>query len=376
MAGAYARLALAPGAVVSGLEFTGERFIPGTRGEIWVEHWHRYNFAARWARGRRVLDVACGEGYGTALLARHAAQVTGVDLSTQAIDHARAAYATLANARFIAASCTAIPVEAASFDVVVSFETLEHIDLQAAFLDEVARVLAPGGVLVLSCPNKLEYSDKRGFANEFHVRELYREELAALVGARFAQIAWYGQKPSFFSVIAPEGAGASAGELVEVTEAAPREAGTAIAHPLYFILLASRDADAVQALPPAISVLSDRDEWVHRDYEKVMRDLGGAARERDYAQALVAERDRVLDFMQRDVAEWRRLKEMGDADLERARAEHAAAMERLEAVREAQVRERDAIIAAKDREVTRRGGLRYWLLLPLYRFGILKHPPV
>ena len=45
------------------LPFTGERFVPGTPGEIWVEHWHRYHFASRWAAGRRVLDVACGEGY-------------------------------------------------------------------------------------------------------------------------------------------------------------------------------------------------------------------------------------------------------------------------------------------------------------------------
>ena len=55
------------------LPFTGERFIPGAKGEIWIEHWHRYHFATRWAKGKRVLDVACGEGYGTALLARVAA---------------------------------------------------------------------------------------------------------------------------------------------------------------------------------------------------------------------------------------------------------------------------------------------------------------
>ena len=54
---------------MSGLEFTGERFVPGVRGEIWIEHWHRYHFAARCVAGKRVLDVACGEGYGTALRA-------------------------------------------------------------------------------------------------------------------------------------------------------------------------------------------------------------------------------------------------------------------------------------------------------------------
>ena len=74
---------------MSALEFTGERFIPGTPGEIWLEHWHRYHFAARWAHGRTVLDVACGEGYGSALLARHAARVTGVDISPQAMSRTR-----------------------------------------------------------------------------------------------------------------------------------------------------------------------------------------------------------------------------------------------------------------------------------------------
>jgi hypothetical protein len=77
-------------------------------------------------------------------------------------------------------------------------------------------VLAPGGVLVLSCPNKLEYSDKRDYRNEFHVKELYRDELKRLVAARFPEIAWYGQRPSFYSVIAPEspaGATPAAGEI-------------------------------------------------------------------------------------------------------------------------------------------------------------------
>jgi len=73
-----------------GLEFTGERFIPGVPGEIWYEHWHRYHFAAPIVAGRNVLDIACGAGYGSALLARSAARVTGADISPAALDHARA----------------------------------------------------------------------------------------------------------------------------------------------------------------------------------------------------------------------------------------------------------------------------------------------
>jgi len=252
------------------LPFTGERFVPGAKGEIWVDHWHRYHFAARWCEGRRVLDVACGEGYGTALLARHAAHVTGVDISAEAVAHAQAAYADLANARFVAAPCTALPLPDASVDVAVSFETIEHIREQDEFLAELSRVLAPDGIVILSCPNKLEYSDKRGYANEFHVKELYRDELEALVAARFQHLAWYGQRPSFFSVIAPE-AEPARGQLVEVSEDDPARATRRLSDPLYFLLVASRDRAAVQAAAPVLSVMADRGDWVHRDYEKVMK---------------------------------------------------------------------------------------------------------
>jgi SAM-dependent methyltransferase len=303
------------------LPFTGERFIPGVQGEIWLEHWHRYHFAARWAAGKRVLDVACGEGYGSALLAARAEYVTGVDVSREAVGHARATYPDRENLEFIAASCTELPFPDASFDTVVSFETIEHIEAQEAFLDQVARVLKPGGVFVLSCPNKVEYSDKRDFANEFHVKELYREELARLVSARFPWIAWYGQRPTFYDVIAPEGP-AGAGELFEATLQEPASAKTSLGAPLYFLLIASRDPAAVQSIPAPVSVLADQDDFLYRDYGKVIRELRAAS-------ARVAE-------------------------LEAKAAADATAL------------------AAKQGEIDRRGGLRWWLRLPLHRLGLLK----
>ena len=74
------------------LDFTGERFTPECVREIWYEHWHRYVFARQLAKGKRVLDAACGEGYGSALLADVAASVVGADISDQAIAHARSRY--------------------------------------------------------------------------------------------------------------------------------------------------------------------------------------------------------------------------------------------------------------------------------------------
>ena len=254
------------------LPFTGERFVPGTRGEIWIEHWHRYHFAAGFVAGKRVLDLACGEGYGSALLARRASHVTGVDVSPQAVAHAKHAYADVANVEFTIGSCTAIPVADASIDFAVSFETVEHIAEQEAFMAELARVLKPGGVLLMSCPNKAEYTDKRGTRNEFHVKELYREEFAALLAARFPHAAWYGQKPSFFSVIAPEGNAARQGELIEVSESVPDRGETHIASPLYFLVVASRDKTALDSQPRPVSVLADRDDWAYNDWFRVTRE--------------------------------------------------------------------------------------------------------
>ena len=275
------------------LEFTGERFVPGARGPIWIEHWHRYHFAAPWARGKRVLDIACGEGYGAALLAREASSVTGVDISAEAIAHAKRVYAGIGNLAYRQGSCIAIPLPDASVDLAVSFETIEHIHEQAEFLAELARVLAPEGILLLSSPDKAEYSDKRAFANEFHVRELYRDELRALVAARFPHLRWFAQKPTFFSVIAPENP-PTAGALAEVGEEDPSRAGTTLPAPLYHLVAASRSAAALEALPATLHVLADRGDWVWDDYQKVMRWMKEGVAHREQLQRELDARDATI----------------------------------------------------------------------------------
>jgi SAM-dependent methyltransferase len=342
------------------LAFTGERFVPGARGEIWVEHWHRYHFAARFAAGLRVVDAACGEGYGAALLARTAASVTGADISGEAIAHARAAYAGQANLAFVEAPCTRLPLADASADLFISFETVEHIDGQEAFLAEIARVLAPEGLLLISCPNKREYSDRRAYANPFHVRELYREELAALLAQRFPHARWYGQQPAFFSVIAPESAPEVA-QFMELSEADPAHAAPALEHPLYFLVAASRSAATLDRLPATLSVLADRDNWVHRDYEKVMRDLEAQAARGAALESQVADREAAVQSLQRDLAA------AGEAG--RAAAREQA---RLLEERDRDIAAKEVALAARDAEILRRRGLRWWLRLPLVRLGLLK----
>ncbi len=319
------------------LEFTGERFIPGTAGEIWHEHWHRYHFARPLVAGLEVLDVACGEGYGSALLARSAATVIGADIAQPAVEHARARYGAIENLGFRQADCAALPFADASFDAVVSFETIEHIVAQESFLDEIRRVLRPDGLLVLSCPNKAEYSDRRGVINAFHVRELYRDQLAALLAPRVAHALWYGQRPSFYSVVWPED-GVAQGELFEVAEAAPDSPAPGHARPLYFIVVASASASRLAAITPRLSVLADRDEWVRQDYEKVMRDLTATHRHNN-------------DLEGRLTAALR-----GQADLARER----------DAERMAAATEQGRLAT----EIARRASIRWWLALPLRRLRL------
>ena len=136
------------------MDFTGERFVPECVREIWYEHWHRYVFAREFARDKRVLDAACGEGYGSNLLAAQARSVLGVDIADAAIAHARQRYATQLNLRFEQGDCTVLAPGNAQFDLVVSFETLEHVAAQEALIAGFARVLTDDGVLIVSSPDK------------------------------------------------------------------------------------------------------------------------------------------------------------------------------------------------------------------------------
>lgn len=172
------------------IEFTGERVVPGqVDADLWAEHVSRYALAARWANAVRVLDIGCGAGYGTAELAAQARQATGIDLSLDAVAHARAAY-PLANIRFFPASATALPFADASFDLVTAFEVIEHLEQWRHLLAEARRVLRPDGVFFVSTPNKSYYTESRGTAgaNPFHEHEFEYEEFRAALAEFFPHV--------------------------------------------------------------------------------------------------------------------------------------------------------------------------------------------
>ncbi len=375
------------------LTFTGERYLPGIAGEIAHEHWHRYAFARRFVRGRRTLDVACGEGYGSALLAGAASEVTGVDLAAEAVAHARAAYAAVAGLRFEEGSATAIPLADASVDAVVSFETIEHLPAadQPRMLAEIARVLAPQGVLVLSAPNPVEYSQARNYRNPYHPHEPTREEIDAMLARDFPARRWFRQRRYFGSAIWSEGAseGLEAwqadGERVEHARA-PKA--------MYSIVVAAKSVDAMPAALPYVSIFSDAGEAelarLDAQAADVLR-LDGLLRERDasiarsdehvrHLEELVAYRERIVVERDAQLASLDAARESLQAERDALRGELAAALASRDDATSALASARQAAgalteeaarleraIAAQERIIAHRQSLRWWAQLPWLR---------
>jgi ubiquinone/menaquinone biosynthesis C-methylase UbiE/predicted nucleic acid-binding Zn-ribbon protein len=186
------------------LAWTGERLVTSCHRPLVYEHLHRYAVAFGLAKRKRVLDIACGEGYGANLLARIASKVTGVDLDAGTIAHAKAKYRHR-NLHFVRGSCTEIPCEDHSIDLVASFETIEHISEHGDFLSEIKRVLVPGGILVISSPHKAEYQKVSETANPFHEAELDHDEFVQLITKTFKHCVAAKQRLVVGSWIAPDG---------------------------------------------------------------------------------------------------------------------------------------------------------------------------
>lgn len=181
------------------LEDTGERMIPDIHDGnlIYGEHLARYEFVLELIKGKSVLDIASGSGYGSYLMAKHAKSVKGVDISKEAINYASNKY-SCKNLQFIVGNASTIPFEDNKFDIVTSFETLEHIDEdQAKFISEIKRVLKPGGLLIISTPNDKVVPP----GNHYHVHELNLQQFSKLVSKYFKKVDVYYQAVSLASYI-------------------------------------------------------------------------------------------------------------------------------------------------------------------------------
>jgi len=183
--------------------WTGERLETFVNKDTATQHLHRYALAIDFIKGKRVLDIASGEGYGSNLMSKYAAGVIGVDIDEAAINAAIEKYKA-GNLEFRLGKADDIPVPDNSMDVVISFETLEHHDRHHEMMKEIKRVLRNDGILIMSTPEKKAYSDDARHVNPFHVKELYLHEFKDLINNYFTDVHFYFQDIFKGSLIIPE----------------------------------------------------------------------------------------------------------------------------------------------------------------------------
>jgi SAM-dependent methyltransferase len=218
------------------------------------EHWHRYAYALQFASGKKVLDLASGEGYGSATLASTAQQVIAIEIDENAVRHARLKYRD-PNLHFIVGSIMEMPLSKIQFDVIVCFEAIEHISDPEKLLHGVKRVLHPDGLFLVSTPNKPEYK-KTEPSNPFHVNELDFDGFRTMLSRHFKQTRFLGQRVYCNSSLWPVGnqsPGMIWEYLLDQTEEEFFLASVDRRVPLYFVGIAS-DVDRLPNAPGAVLV--------------------------------------------------------------------------------------------------------------------------
>lgn len=334
---------------------------------ILAEHCHRYRWAAAHARGA-VLDAACGVGYGSAMLAQ-SPQVTrciGLDRSDEAINIARARFTSDAT-EFVLGDVMRLPFPPATFDTVVSLETLEHLDSPERAIDAFARVLKPGGVLLLSVPTPLfeDACTETYGPNPHHLSRLGEPEVRRLLAGRFAHIAVLDAWLEIVSIVRARG-GADSATLpsepppsgcllaaasndaaivarVEAHGVDLARAGSLVAHDRRHV------TPCVDAIARQTQMIDERDELLRRQDEIIAeRD----SRLKD-AHSSRQEYTASLDGLRRELSEANRAaqeqSERTKAEIEVIRAAHAAT--------DGLLQDRDAAVAAQARMIDERDTL-------------------
>jgi SAM-dependent methyltransferase len=191
------------------MDFTGERLIPDQQraDDLYHEHIVRYIFAAQFVPGRAVLDAGCGAGYGAAALAAAGAlSVLGVDIAPDAVAYAQQHYQR-AGLTYAVADIAKIDVLAERFDLIVSFEVIEHLESPALLVEAAARLLNPDGLFVVSTPNPATYPA----GNPFHKHEMGQAEFVETLRQSFAALAMFEQDYATAIALRPNGVAHGAG---------------------------------------------------------------------------------------------------------------------------------------------------------------------
>jgi 2-polyprenyl-3-methyl-5-hydroxy-6-metoxy-1,4-benzoquinol methylase len=174
---------------------SSERQLYDTNNPWWGEHIHRYEAVAKLLPGTslRVLDIACGSGFGSDFIARLGNIVVGGDLSKETIEDCKARFQRT-NIEFEVIDGTAIPFSDETFDAVISFETIEHTTDYQKMLNEFKRVVKKEGLIILSTPNFLVNSPHGVIINPYHTQEWKYEEITRILNNTFSKVKLSGQK--------------------------------------------------------------------------------------------------------------------------------------------------------------------------------------
>lgn len=268
-------------------EFTGERVIPGqVNDDLWAEHIARYAFAARLAEKARVLDIGCGAGYGTAELAQHAQSATGIDISGDAIVYASEHY-RIPNAAFLAASATAIPFPAASFDLITAFEVIEHLENWHELLIEARRLLRPDGTFLVSTPNKLYYAESRAKEgpNPFHSHEFEFAEFRDALATVFPQVTILLQNRLESQAFYPHATFCPVDAQLDTSRGSPAEAH-------FFLALCSIDcAPEIRSfiyVPRAANLLREREQHIFLLQDEL-------AKTKTWLEGVISDRQKLIE---------------------------------------------------------------------------------
>ena len=319
------------------MKFTGERYVPTEQGRIRLEHCHRYATVLEIVAGKTVLDVACGEGYGAALMSDVAASVTGVDIAEDAVRHATNTYGDKKNLRFCRANTLALGFADATFDVIVSFETIEHLAEQAQMLAELRRVLRPNGTLVISSPNRPVYSEQNNEQNPFHVKELDFNELELLLKSQFPAVKYYGQRMMMGSVIQPVDGNQGAYRAWHDDGVSIKAQSSKFSEPVYFLAVCAAKESILPILHASV---------VYPDQLDLVTHYVGFAKWAQSLDSVVEERNRLIKAINEVVSE----RDTQVADLNQAMAVRDGLIAKINQV----VAERDAQIASLTRIVAER----------------------
>jgi ubiquinone/menaquinone biosynthesis C-methylase UbiE len=158
---------------------------------IYLIHTETYKFCRSYISGKKVLDYGCGSGYGTAMISENCSHVTGIDISDEAITHAKAHFKAenLSYLKVDPADDISLPFPDASFDVVLSFQVIEHVKNVAVYLKEIERVLVPGGYVIIATPDRSRrlFSFQKSW-NMWHLREYSQSQLFSTLTQYFSNV--------------------------------------------------------------------------------------------------------------------------------------------------------------------------------------------